>query len=152
MKLSKTGERFLLSWEGLKLKAYQCSAGVWTIAVGNTTYLDGRRVQKGDTLTRTQAMTLFHSMLPNYEAMVLRNVKVPLKQQEFDALVSFFWNFGEGQLKKSGTIAALNAGDRARFLRGHLQWCNVNGQISPGVLRRRHAEQDLFLENKLTLA
>ena len=88
MKLSEKGKDLIKSFEGLRLGAYRDSAGIWTIGYGSTRYHDGKAVRPGDHLAdETQALSLLDNTLGPYEKAVLNAVKVPLTQNQFDALV-----------------------------------------------------------------
>lgn len=84
---------FIRGREGCELKAYQDTGGVWTIGWGNTNYY-GIPVYKGLTITRQQADNLYKWSLSTYENMVKRDIKIPLNQNEFNALVSLCYNTG----------------------------------------------------------
>ena len=68
MKLNQRGADLIKQFEGLKLKAYQCSAGKWTIGFGNTFYEDGKPVKQGDVITRERADSLFNLIADNFIA------------------------------------------------------------------------------------
>ena len=93
-------------WEGLRLEAYQDSAGVWTIGYG---HIDG--VKKGDKITKKQAKDFLHKDLSKFEEIVSKSIKVPLNDYQFAALVSFAFNVGEYAFKKSTLVKKLNKGD-----------------------------------------
>jgi len=94
MKTSEIGKDLIKKFEGVRLKAYKCSAGVPTIGFGNTFYEDGEKVQMNDTITLERARDLFDMLLPRYEKIVLKKINVQMKQNEFDALVSHTYNTG----------------------------------------------------------
>ncbi len=97
MKLSVNGMNHIKNWEGLRLKAYKCPAGVWTIGYGHT----GPDVKPGGTITQAQADALLDKDTDDAESAVNTLVKVPLSQNQFDALVSFVFNTGIGSFKNS---------------------------------------------------
>ena len=110
MKLSNKGEFLIKNFEELRLNAYQDGAGVWTIGYGSTQYHDGRPVKPGDKLqNQTQADALFTNTLGLYTGAVNRLVKVPLTQNQFDALVSFTYNEGPGALQHATLLKLLNS-------------------------------------------
>lgn len=94
MKSSKNVIAILEHFEGYSHVAYLCPAGVWTIGIGTTGYPDGKLVKKGHTCTRLQAEQWLAWDLERFEKLVNKLVKVPLSQNQFDALVSFFYNCG----------------------------------------------------------
>lgn len=127
-------------FEGLRLKAYQDSAGVWTIGYGHT----GRDVHAGLTITQQQASDLLLQDVGTAVTTVNRLVTVPLTQNQFDALVDFVFNVGSGNFAKSSLLRELNAGNTASAAAQFLAWDHTGGVMSPGLLRRRQAEKDLF--------
>src|SRR5689334_10414697 len=90
---------FIKSKEGLRLKAYQDSAGVWTIGYGTIIYEDLKPVKKGDVITKERAESLIEREIVSKSAKVnAATVSVSLNQNQFDALVSFTYNAGTGAL------------------------------------------------------
>lgn len=144
MQLDLTGRKFIQSEEGLRLKAYLCSAGVPTIGYGNTYYPDGRKVKIGDTITREDAEHLFTAVASNFEKAVTAYVKVKLTQNQFNALVSLSFNIGIAAFKGSTLLKRLNAGSPAAEITAEfLKWKNAGGK--PILLSRRKREVALYL-------
>ena len=146
MKISQNGVDLIKRFEGLELEAYQDVAGIWTIGYGHT----GPDVTPGMRITEQEAEDLLKKDLKPREDAVGRLVKVPLNQNEFDALVSFVYNVGEANFKKSTARSRLNSGDRAGAAEA-LTWFNkatIGGVLREvaGLTRRRAAERALFLE------
>ena len=94
MRISEEGKDLIKSFEGCRLNAYKCSAGVPTIGYGNTYYPNGDKVQMDDVITLQQAIELFDDLIVRYERIVNSKLKVDVKQNEFDALVSHTYNTG----------------------------------------------------------
>jgi lysozyme len=94
MRISEEGKDLIKSFEGCRLNAYKCSAGVPTIGYGNTYYPNGDKVQMYDVITLQQAIELFDDLIVRYERIVNSKLKVDVKQNEFDALVSHTYNTG----------------------------------------------------------
>ncbi|MGR2663680.1 lysozyme [Chromobacterium haemolyticum] len=140
MKTSDAGITLVKSSEGLKLVAYKCPAGIWTNGYGHT----GPDVTPGMVITQAQADALLARDLERFEAGVARLVKVPLNQNQFDALVSFSYNLGLGALQGSTLLRLLNAGDYAGAAAQFPRWNKAGGKELPGLTRRRTAEQSLF--------
>lgn len=139
MKTSNKGIELIKHFEGFKREPYLCPAGVWTIGYGTTQGITA----KTKPITAQDATKLLQRDLEHFEKAVLRRVKVPLNQNQFDALVSFVYNLGESALLRSTLLRKLNAGEyqlEAEFLR----WVRANGKILAGLARRRQAESDLF--------
>lgn len=141
MKISQKGIDLVKSFEGLELKAYKDSVGVATIGYGST----GSHVSMGMTITKEQAEQLLKKDLERFEKGVSELVKVPLNQTQFDALVSFSFNLGLGNLKSSTLLKKLNTSDYNGAADEILRWNRAGGKVLAGLTRRRIAERDLFL-------
>lgn len=146
MKISNVGLVLIASFEGTKLKAYDDGVGVWTIGIGTTVYPNGTKVKKGDSCTLDQAKTYFAHDLKRFEASVNNLVKVPLSQNQFDALVSLVYNIGSGNFASSTLLKKLNAKDYAGAAEQFPQWNRGGGKVMKGLVRRRDAERALFLK------
>jgi lysozyme len=144
MKTSENGKQLIISFEGIKLNAYKCPAGVPTIGVGNTFYKNGNKVKIGDKITLPQAMELFESLLPKYEKTVLDAIKVPLTQNQFDALVSFCWNCGSSKTLFSMINNKHSEMNIVNWLCSH--YIMGGGKVLNGLVRRRKAEAVLFVK------
>lgn len=146
MNISEKGLNFISGFEGTKLTAYKCSAGVWTIGIGSTFYLDGKPVQEGDTITQDEAKILFKNTLVNFENCVTKALaKTKVNQNQFDALVSLAYNIGCGNFKKSSVLrlTIANAKDPS-IANSFLMWNKAAGKVIKGLTRRREAEAQLF--------
>lgn len=141
MKISQKGTDLIKSFEGLELKAYKDSVGVTTIGYGST----GSHVSMGMTITKEQAEQLLKKDLERFEKGVSDIVKVPLNQNQFDALVSFSFNLGLGSLKSSTLLKKLNFSDYIGASKEFERWNRAGGKVLAGLTRRRIAERDLFL-------
>lgn len=139
MQISKAGLDLIKQFEGLYLKAYRCPAGVPTIGYGHTA-----GVAMGQTITQQQADDYLRRDVRQFERAVARLVTVPLTQGQFDALVSFAFNLGEGALAQSTLLRLLNAGDHAGAADQFDRWNKAGGRVLPGLVRRRAAERALF--------
>lgn len=139
MQISKAGLDLIKQFEGLYLKAYRCPAGVPTIGYGHTA-----GVAMGQTITQQQADDYLRRDVRQFERAVARLVTVPLTQGQFDALVSFAFNLGEGALAQSTLLRMLNAGDYAGAAAQFDRWNKAGGRVLPGLVRRRAAERALF--------
>lgn len=137
MLVSSIGLAALKSREGVKLKAYQDSVGVWTIGYGST-----KGVKRGDIITQAQADALLSKDIDSHAKPILDAVKVKLElaDHEADALVSIAFNIGVGGFKGSTFLRLLNSGDRAGCAKAMLAW-----RKPPEILTRRKAEQAQFL-------
>ena len=138
---SADGIDLIKSFEGLELEAYVCPAGILTIGYGHT----GPDVYRGLVITEERAWQLLVEDLHRFERAVRKCIAVPLTQHEFDAIVSFTYNVGEGALSSSTFRRRMNAGDdKATCFREEFpKWVNgANGPL-PGLVRRRDAEVEL---------
>ena len=141
MQTSATGIAMIQRFEGLSLTAYQDVVGVWTIGYGHT----GHDVQPGMSISQAQAQSLLQTDLAYFEGGVGGLVKVPLNQYEFDALVSFSYNLGLGNLQSSTLLRVLNTGNYASAAMQFPNWNLAGGKVQTGLVARRAAEQQLFL-------
>lgn len=140
MKTSERSLNLIKHLEGLRLQAYQCSAGVWTIGYGHTA-----GVRPGDIIDEVQAGIFLRQDVAASECTVMRLVTVALSQHQFDALVSFVFNTGNGNFAASTLLKKLNAGDYNGAADELLRWIHAGGKSLPGLVARREAERTLFL-------
>jgi lysozyme len=109
MKASKKCYDLIKQFEGFSPKPYLCPAQVWTIGYGSTRYEDGRYVTAKDPhIDEARAISIMQETLKEYENAVNRYVKVPLNQNQFDALVSFAYNLGNKALLNSTLLKRIN--------------------------------------------
>ena len=144
LKTSQKGIELIKAFEGCKLKSYKCPAGVWTIGFGNTYYLDGSKVLMGQKISQVEADMLMLKLLPKYEATVIKNIKVILNQNQFDALVSFCWNCGSS--KTLFRLVNQKATDEVIYKWWCTHYTEGGGKELPGLVRRRKTEADLFIK------
>lgn len=143
MKTSPKGIALIKSAGGLRLKAYPDpgTGGLpWTIGYGSTSGVTRHMV-----ITEAQAEQMLAADLVRFEHIVERLVHVPVAQGQFDALVSFTYNVGEGNFTKSTLLRKLNAGDAAGAAEQFTRWVDAGGKVLPGLVKRRAAERSLFL-------
>lgn len=140
MKISKQGLDLIKRFEGCELSAYQDSVGVWTIGYGHTV-----TARQGMRITQSEAGELLAEDIPRYEVGVLSMVKVKLSQGQFDALVSFAFNLGLGNLGRSTLLRKVNYGDPAGAALEFKRWTRAGGVVLNGLVRRREAERVLFV-------
>ena len=135
MKTSKNGIELIKQFEGCRLNAYQCAAGVWTIGYGHTA-----GVKKGQVITAAQAENFLKKDLISFEKKVEKYDSVyHWNQNQFDALVSFAFNIGNiDQLTANGTRNIQTISQKI------LQYNKAAGKTLDGLTKRRKAEQDLF--------
>jgi Phage-related lysozyme (muraminidase) len=144
MKISEYGLNLIKHLEGLRLQAYQCSAGVWTIGYGHTS-----GVHPGDIIDEAQADIFLRQDVAASESTVMHFVTAALSQHQFDALVSFVFNLGSGNFAASTLLKKLNAGDYAGAADEFPRWVHAAGKPLLGLVRRREAERNLFMAGHL---
>lgn len=137
-KIGQAGLNLIKQFEGCRLTAYQCSAGVWTIGYGHTV-----GVYKGMKISQAQADAFLKQDIAKFEKYINNPSYVPfteqLNQNQFDALVSFAFNLGQGNVKK------LCVGRNINQIPSAMQkYCKAAGRILPGLQRRRKAEAALY--------
>ena len=140
MRTSQKGISLIKSFEGLRLKSYQDSVGVWTIGYGAT-----RGIGPGMTITTEQAERMLMNDIARFEPELDRLAKVPLNQNQWDALMSFVYNLGSANLGSSTLLKLLNAGDYAGAAEQFPRWNKAGGQVLEGLTKRRAAERAMFL-------
>ena len=128
---------------GAMFKPYVCPGGVLTIGWGHTNH-HGRKFDENARWTQQDCDAALEEDLQGFAADVAALVKVPLKQHQFDALVSFAYNVGIGNLKSSTLLRKLNAGDPEGAALEFHRWNRSKGKVLPGLVRRRAAEALLF--------
>ena len=144
-KMSQAGIEHLKDSEGLRLKAYQDTGDVWTIGYGHTSAAGGLKVDEGLTITNAQAEQLLKDDLTRMTYPVIKRlVKVDLTQGQFDALCSFIYNLGEGQVSTSTLLKLLNAKDYKGAADQFGRWIYDNGKKFDGLVTRRKNEKELF--------
>lgn len=142
MKTSIKGIDLIKQFEGCKLTSYLCPAGIWTIGYGNTYYLDGTKVVKGQRINQNEANLLLAKLLPKYENTVNKNITATLTQNQYDALVSFCWNCGSSQnlfrlVNQKATNEVIYNWWISHYTKG-------GGKVLAGLVKRRKIEADLF--------
>ena len=139
MKSSELLINKIIEFEGCKLQAYKCPAGVWTIGVGHT-----KGVKQGQTITKAQAMTLLKGDLLPCENYV-NNLGVCKTQGQFDALVDFAFNLGTAALGRSTLLKYIRAKKPEQYIREEFgKWVNSKGMRLKGLVIRRQWEADRF--------
>lgn len=139
MTISENCLDLIKQFEGCKLKAYKCPAGIWTIGYGRTT-----DVHEGDTCTQEQADTWLTEEANEFAEQIEKMVKVPLTQNELDALTSFAYNVGIGNFSRSTMLKRINEANFEEAAPEFLKWNKAAGKVLPGLVKRRQAEMDLF--------
>lgn len=136
----RAGLALIKKYEGCKLTAYKCPAGVWTIGYGRTT-----NVKEGDTCSQAQADAWLIEEYDRFESQVRKLVSVLLNEAQLGALVSFTYNVGVGAFKSSTLLKMLNAGDYVGASLQFARWNKAGGKVLKGLTNRRLAETALFI-------
>jgi lysozyme len=137
MFISQKGISLLKKLEGCRLVAYLDVRGIPTIGYGPDIHLGMR-------ITQEEADQRFLKSLQNVESAVSQLVKVQINQNQFDALVCFTYNCGEGALRHSTLLRVLNQGAFKAAAKQFLVWNKSGGKIVFGLTKRRQIESDLF--------
>ena len=143
MEISQEGLSLIKKFEGCKLKSYKCAAGVWTIGYGST-----NGIEEGMEISQERADMLLLEDVEIFENAVNELVKVPLEQNQYDALVTWTFNLGPTNLKNSTLLKVLNDKNYEGVPEQIKRWnkATVDGerQVLEGLVRRREAEALLF--------
>lgn len=140
MKTSNQGKNLIKEAEGLRLEAYLCPAGVPTIGWGHT-----KGVKMGQHITVQQAEDLIVEDIAPIERL-LNSMKINFRQEQFDALVSWIFNLGEGKFKGSTMYQRIVGNARDEEITDQMvKWINASGRPIPGLMKRRVAEANLFI-------
>ena len=140
MKTSNKGVELIKRHETLKLKAYKCPAGVWTIGYGRT-----KDVREGMIIDNLTADEFLREDVQDAEYAVSRFVAKPLNQNQFDALVSFVFNLGATKFKNSTLLSRINNNPSDPDIRYQFSRWNKAGElVLSGLTKRRAEEADLY--------
>jgi len=133
----------LKKFEGCRLEAYRCPAGVLTIGYGHT-----QGVKEGMKISQAEAERMLVKDLEYYEQMVGMMVTVELTPHQVDALVSFAYNCGVGALRKSTLLQLVNKNPKDPKIKdAFMMWTKAGGKVLPGLVRRRDAEAKLYFSH-----
>ena len=149
MKITKTslkGVELIKKYEGFRSKPYKCEAGVATIGYGATYYPNGVKVKLSDpAIDEKHASLLLEAMLVPYEKAVDSFCRDDINQNQFDALVSFAYNLGNGALKGSTLLKKVNANPNDIAIKKEfLKWRFAGGKELKGLVNRRIEESNLY--------
>lgn len=140
MKTSRNGFELIKRYEGCRLTAYKCPAGVLTVGYGHT----GTDVVAGMVITQQQADELLQKDVRWAEDAVNRE-KLNINQNQFDALVSFVFNLGAGNFRSSSLLKMIRINPLSLNIRTEFEkWCKAKGSTLPGLALRRKHEADLY--------
>lgn len=142
MNVSDRGINLIQHFEGFYSKPYYCPAGVLTIGFG-TVIKDPKPYLQG--ITKEQATNMMMSEIIKNERSINRLVKAFINQNQFDALISFVYNLGAGNLQASTLLRKLNNLDFLGAADEFPKWRKAGGRVLQGLVRRRLMERNLFL-------
>ena len=158
MKLSKAGADLMHRYEGCRNRPYLCPAHIWTIGYGHVLYQEQIRMPMANrkdmplkpednrVWSKQEIDDLFAVDVADFERGVLRLVPGCVgKQGAFDALVSFSFNAGLGNLQRSQIRIRANRGDWEGAAEALMDWTKGGGRVLPGLVKRREAEKALLL-------
>jgi lysozyme len=139
--------KLIAKFEGLRLRAYKDSGGVWTIGYGTTINpVTGIPIKQGDTITKAKALAWLKIGTSASEGDVNRLVKVKINDNQRSALTSFVYNIGPTRFAKSTMLRKLNAGaPKQEVAAEFMRWVYAGGKVIPGLKIRRELEKQLFL-------
>ena len=140
MKTSREAIDLIKRFEGCRLNAYKCPAGVWTIGYGHT----GKDVCEGMRINQEQAEALLVKDILAVEQQLERSVKVPLGINQFSALVSFVFNLGIAKFEVSTLARLIESGNFSAAASQFERWVYSNNDKLSGLVERRKAERELF--------
>ena len=145
--IDKKTLRLIRRFEGLRLTAYRDAAGVWTIGYGHTSRAGPPKVRPGMRITRAGAEDILRRDLETFASQVEKALGASarrLNENQFGALVSFAYNVGIGNFRRSSVLRAVKAGRFKDVPRLLMRWTKAGGRHLRGLERRRRAEGQLF--------
>ena len=155
-RMTPEGIEILKHFEGFRKDAYMCPANVPTIGYGQTYYSNGSPVKMGDTITETTAERELNHLLHTFSTQVDKEIICPLTPNQFSALVLLAYNIGMGDASRlipgfaySTIKEKLNRRDYVGASEEFERWNKAGGKVVAGLVRRRKAERNLFLSEKL---
>lgn len=146
MKVNNAGIQLIKSFEGCLLNAYLDSVKVATIGFGATYYENGSKVKIGDKITQQRANELLAWHINEFAENVEKVITSELNDNQFSALVSFAFNLGVANLKKSTLLKKVNVNPNDISIGTEfLKWNKAGGKVLGGLTRRRKAEYALYI-------
>ena len=146
MKVNNAGIQLIKSFEGCLLNAYLDSVKVPTVGYGATYYENGSKVKIGDKITQQRANELLAWHINDFAENVEKVITSELNDNQFSALVSFAFNLGVANLKKSTLLKKVNINPNDISIGTEfLKWNKAGGKVLGGLTRRRKAEYALYI-------
>ena len=134
-----SGLDIIKKYEGLRLKAYLCPAGIPTMGYGHT-----KGVELDQVCTKEEAEEWLQEDYNEAESGVLKAVTTSLLPNQLQALASFVFNLGIGRFKSSTMLMSINHREFADAAKEFDRWVNAGGVKLPGLISRRAEERKLF--------
>lgn len=140
MTTSQAGRDLIKKYEGLRLKAYKCPAGVWTVGYGHT-----RGVTSSTEISQSMADLFLLDDIRPLERHI-NKLGINFRQGQFDAIVSFLFNLGEGNFNKSTLKKKILAGGNDEDIAAEFKkWNKASGKVLDGLTKRREEEAEMWL-------
>lgn len=141
-------ETIIARFEGLRLKAYQDGAGIWTIGYGSTKDpFTGAKVVEGMVISQQMALAWLREDIKTRTAAIQRLIRVPINNNQLAALTSLAYNIGLGAFQRSTLLRLLNEKAPINQVADQfLRWNRIKGEVSTGLTNRRRLERELFLK------
>lgn len=147
MRVSQEGIDLIKAFEGCRLSAYKDAVGIPTIGWGLTRYPNGIKVAMFDQITQEEADRMLIQVVDQFAEKLKDLIIQPLKQQQFDALVSFAYNVGVGAFHQSTLRKKVNANPNDPTIKAEfLKWNKAGGKVLNGLTRRREKEAQLYFK------
>jgi len=142
-----SAEKLIAKFEGLRLRSYLDSAGIWTIGYGSTKDpYTGVSVKQGQTISKATALDWLQKDIAQRQVAIRKLVKVPITSNQMAAITSLAYNIGLGAFQKSTLLRLLNQkAPITEIADQFLRWNKVNGKELKGLTNRRILERELFL-------
>jgi len=146
MKTGAAGLEVIKSFEGWSATPYLCPADIPTIGYGSTWGMNGKRItMKHRAITKPEGDDLVRRELGHIERAIDVLITASLNQNQYDALVSFAYNLGTGNLQASTLRRKINLEDYDGAADEFPKWRKAGGRVLPGLVRRRAVERELFV-------
>ena len=145
-RMTDEGLDLIKLYEGYSSSPYLCPANHWTIGYGAIWGMDDKRVTEDHPdINEDQADYLLRRDVKKSEMAVLRHIRVPLEDGQFNALCSFVFNLGSGALQSSTLRRKINRGDYIGAADEFPRWVYAGGRRLKGLVRRREHERSMFM-------
>jgi len=149
MIVNSRAKALIKKFEGRRLTAYRCSAGVLTIGYGHTSMAGSPQVTPGMKITAKQADEIFDRDIERFAAKIEDLIKVEIGENQFGACVSLAFNIGVGGFAKSSVLRFINQRKFNDAADAFMLWNKAGGRVLPGLTKRRAEEAALFREDEV---